>query len=346
MEITSSNATARPTTDGWHLRHLDLFSGIGGFALAARWTGRIETAAFCEIDPFCRQILRKHWPDTPIFHDIHHLTKDALAQSGVGTIDLVTGGFPCQPFSVAGKRRGQADDRHLWPQMRRIVAEVRPRWVLGENVANFANMGLDECLADLEAEGYEAWALVLPACAVGAPHRRERVWIVAHADDSDARGPEERQAHGPRLPEPAHGGHAVADADGPQRRQDAPGRHRADRQGAGREEEAGGPAAPGSAGRAGAVADADRVPPGEGQDRAAAGRAEPAGGGWWASEPGVGRVADGVSHRVDRLRALGNAIVPQVAYAILSAIAERGGIAARVASLQPALSRHREPTTL
>ena len=155
------------------MKHLDLFSGIGGFALAARWVGW-ETVGFCEIDPYCQQVLRKHWPDVPIYDDVRELTGET-----VGHVDIITGGYPCQPFSVAGKRRGEADDRHLWPEFARLIRELRPRWVVGENVAGHINMGLDDVLSDLEGLGYTWEAFVIPACAVNAPHRRDRVWFVA-----------------------------------------------------------------------------------------------------------------------------------------------------------------------
>ncbi|MBX6424169.1 DNA (cytosine-5-)-methyltransferase (plasmid) [Thermosulfurimonas sp. F29] len=160
------------------MRHLDLFSGIGGFALAARWVwGKAHRVlAFVEIDPFCQEVLRKHFPGVPIHDDIRTFKATHL----VGRVDLLTGGWPCQPFSHAGKRRGKADDRYLWPEMRRIIEECRPRWVVGENVAGIINLALDDVLSDLEALGYEAWPIVVPACAVNAPHRRDRVWIVAY----------------------------------------------------------------------------------------------------------------------------------------------------------------------
>lgn len=181
------------------MRALDLFSGIGGIALAAEWAG-IETAAFCEIEPYCRRVLSRHWPGVPIYEDVRELTRERLERDGVmdnGAIDLICGGYPCQPFSVAGKRRGAEDDRHLWPEMFRLVRALRPAWVLGENVAGHVHLGLDDVLADLESEGYTCRAFVLPAAAVGAPHRRERVFIVAHADgfgwDDGCNYREERQ---------------------------------------------------------------------------------------------------------------------------------------------------------
>ena len=158
------------------MKHLDLFSGIGGFALAARWVGW-ETVGFCEIDPYCQKVLRKHWPDVPIYEDIRELDGRT-----VGYIDIITGGYPCQPFSVAGKQRGEADDRHLWPEFAQLIREIRPRWVVGENVAGHISMGLDNVLADLEGFGYTWEAFVIPACAVNAPHRRARVWFVGNTD--------------------------------------------------------------------------------------------------------------------------------------------------------------------
>lgn len=164
------------------MRHLDLFSGIGGFALAAKtvWGDNYENVAFCDIDPFCQAVLTKNFPNARILGDIKALKGDAF-----GPIDLITGGFPCQPFSAAGKRRGTGDDRDLWPEMFRIIREAKPRWIIGENVAGFVNMELERTVSDLEAEGYEVQAFIVPACAVGAPHRRDRVWIIAHAGGSE-----------------------------------------------------------------------------------------------------------------------------------------------------------------
>lgn len=157
---------------------LSLFSGIGGIDLAAQWAG-IETVAFCEIEPFCQKVLRKHWPGVPIFGDIKTLTKEVLDGAGITGIDIVAGGFPCQPYSVAGKQRGKEDDRALWPEMLRIISELRPSWVVGENVTGFIDLGLDEALSDLENINYTAEAFIIPACARNAPHRRDRIFIVA-----------------------------------------------------------------------------------------------------------------------------------------------------------------------
>ncbi len=161
-------------------RVLDLFSGIGGFSLGLERAG-MQTVAFCEIDAFCRRVLAKHWPTTPVYDDIRQLTARRLHHDNIPHIDLICGGYPCQPFSIAGRQRGENDPRHLWPEMHRLIREIRPRWVICENVAGHVELGLDTVLADLEHAGYAATPVIIPACAVGAPHRRDRVWIIAHA---------------------------------------------------------------------------------------------------------------------------------------------------------------------
>ncbi len=165
------------------MTHASLFSGIGGFDLAAEWAG--WTNRFnCEIDPFCQRVLKYHFPNAEQYTDIR--TTDFAVWRG--RIDVLTGGFPCQPFSVAGKRLGTDDHRHLWPEMLRAIREVRPRWVVGENVRGILSwnggMVFEQVCADLEAAGYEVQPFVLPACGVGAPHRRDRVWFVAHGADA------------------------------------------------------------------------------------------------------------------------------------------------------------------
>lgn len=157
------------------LKVLDLFSGIGGFSLGLERTGGFETVAFCEIDKFCQKVLKKHWPNVPIYNDVRNLEYD-------GAVDVITGGYPCQPFSLAGNRRGQKDDRHLWPAMFDLIEKYRPSWVIGENVFGHFDMGLDDVLSDLEGAGYKCRTFVIPACAVGAPHRRDRLWIIAHSE--------------------------------------------------------------------------------------------------------------------------------------------------------------------
>jgi DNA (cytosine-5)-methyltransferase 1 len=162
------------------LRHGSLFSGIGGFDLAAEWMGW-DNVFHCEWNPFGQKILHHYWPNAIQYNDI---TKTDFSVHR-GTIDILTGGFPCQPYSMAGKRLGKEDDRHLWPEMLRAIRKIQPTWVVGENVLGIANWNgglvFDEVQADLEAEGYEVQPYVLPAVAVDAPHRRDRVWFVAYA---------------------------------------------------------------------------------------------------------------------------------------------------------------------
>jgi len=167
------------------LKILDLFSGLGGFSLGLERTGNFETIAFCDNDKYSNLVLQKHWKGVKIYNDVKEITKEKLESDGVELPDIITGGFPCQPFSVAGKQKGTSDDRHLWPEMFRIIQELKPRWVIGENVKGLVNlqdgMVFETVCTDLEGEGYEVRAFNIPAAGVGAPHRRERIWIVAHA---------------------------------------------------------------------------------------------------------------------------------------------------------------------
>ena len=269
------------------MRLLDLFSGIGGFSLAARWCGW-QTVAFCEIEKYCQRVLRKNFgKDITIYDDIKKLTAADIGHP----IDVISGGFPCQPFSNAGQRRGTADDRHLWPEMLRVVAEVRPRWFVGENVTGFVDMELDNLLAALENSGYTARTFIIPAAGVGAPHLRKRVWIVAYTDS-----PGRREQCQPQPVETEHVSTERGRSDVP----DAAGVRCAGR--AGREL-----GATPQAGRiAQLITDVHR--------RGAVYTHD------WQTESGVCRVVDGLPRRVDRLRGLGNAIVPQIAYEIFNAI--------------------------
>ena len=162
------------------MKHGSLFSGIGGFDLAAEWMGW-ENVFHCEWNPFGQKVLKHYWPNAISYNDI---TKTDFTIHR-GTIDILTGGFPCQPYSQAGKRLGKEDERHLWPEMLRAIREIQPVYVVGENVRGLTNwnggMVFDEVQSDLEAQGYEVLPFLLPACAVNAPHRRDRIWFVAHS---------------------------------------------------------------------------------------------------------------------------------------------------------------------
>ena len=168
------------------MKLLDLFSGIGGFSLGAESHG-IETIGFVEKDPFCQRVLKKHWPDVPIESDIRNVRGE-----NYGATDIISGGFPCQPFSVAGKRKGTDDDRYLWDETIRVVAEVKPRWFIGENVEGLINiqdgMVLRQVQDDLEKEGFQVQCLVIPASGIGAWHQRKRVWIIAYSNNNGLKG--------------------------------------------------------------------------------------------------------------------------------------------------------------
>jgi len=243
--------------------HLDLFSGIGGFALAAKWNG-YRTVGFCDNEPYAQAVLKKHWPEVPCHKDIREVRGELYAG-----VTLLTGGFPCQPFSDVGRKRGQADDRYLWPEMFRVICEARPTWVLGENVAGIKNMALDQALSDLEGKDYEVQSFVIPACAVNAPHRRDRVWICAMdvAESKSLRVGRRSCQGGERW------------------------------EGLVQKEQ-------------------------EGREMGSKAEGCCSSIGEWSeeSESSICRILDGVSNRVDRCHALGNAIVPQVAAEIIRCI--------------------------
>jgi DNA (cytosine-5)-methyltransferase 1 len=168
------------------MRHGSLFSGIGGFDLASEWMGW-ENVFHCEWNPFGQKVLNYYWPNAITYHDI---TKTDFTIHR-GRIDIITGGFPCQPYSSAGKRLGKEDERHLWPEMLRAIREIQPTWIVGENVRGLTNWNgglvFDEVQADLEAQGYEVTPFLLPAASVNAPHRRDRIWFVAYSESARTR---------------------------------------------------------------------------------------------------------------------------------------------------------------
>ena len=309
--------------------HLDLFSGIGGFALAAGWAG-YNTIGFCEIEDYPRRVLSSRFSGVPIHGDIREL--DGSVYRGVS---LITGGYPCQPFSAAGKRGGASDDRHLWPQMLRVIKQARPVFVVAENVAGHITLGLDEVLADLESEGYTGRAIVVPACAVNAPHRRDRVWIIArslaHSEQQGLQGHVEQQTESSDAPSGCSTDTTVADS--------GSGRRQGGELQAGRNE-------PGLCGTDVAHADSKRrrmwnpvrqdaedagqssrsTQHGTGKfigrlggavDGLSSGLDFPRRWGDGSWEDGVPRVTVGAKNRTQRLKALGNAIVPQVAYELI-----------------------------
>lgn len=255
--------------------HLDLFSGIGGFALSAQWAG-FETIGFSEVDPYCCKLLKQHWPDVHNYGDIK-----TANFTNIRGVDLLTGGFPCQPFSIAGKKRGKEDDRHLWPSMLSVIKQVKPTYILGENVTGIIGMELDNVLIDLEAIGYTTWPIIVPACAVDARHQRKRVWILAYSESfgrngwSEINGWNEERA----LHQSQRSSEMVSKTNG------------------------------------------ERL---EGQrkisSRTRTKQHDTSNSCRWEPEPSICRVAHGIPNRSHRLKGLGNAIVPQVAYQILKCL--------------------------
>ncbi len=329
------------------MKHIDLFSGIGGFSLASEWNG-IETIMFCEKDEFCQKVLKKHWPGVPIVEDVNDIEGikqividttiaryNRTQQPGLystaqkqkigdytsdGNSLLLTAGFPCQPFSNAGRKRGADDDRYLWPQTFTVIEAIRPDWIILENVAGILGMvfpdnetkvasqaplfgnadkeitNYDTIIGRIESNlkqaGYETVWLVIPACSLAAPHRRERVWIVAYfAKNSDNNG-NGRRCNGNQgericsLQTERPDSQFTTDTGSDRHQRERNERH--------------------SLGQVGLL---HREKPGWTEN-------------WYEVATRFCRMDDGVSNRVDRLKSLGNAIVPQVAYEIIKAIKE------------------------
>jgi len=268
------------------LKVLDLFSGIGGFSLGLERTGGFETVAFCEIETYPRSVLAKHWPGVPIYDDIRKLTGDTLERDGI-TVDVICGGFPCQDLSFAGKRAGLEGERSgLWGEYARLIGELRPRYVIVENVPGLLSLGMGTVLGDLAALGYDAVWDCIPAAAVGAPHRRDRVWIIAHARSEQCKSHSNAERRAPAS--------ELSGANAPSQRCGEAGELRRNEP------------AQRLGGMGENVSDARRELL-EGRKRESETWAAQ-----WLTEPDVGRVAHGVPRRVDRLKALGNAVVPQI----------------------------------
>ncbi len=321
------------------LRHLDLFSGIGGFSLGLEATGGFETVAFCEIEEFPRQVLQKHWPHIKQYTDIKELTYDKLKADGLGSIDIITGGYPCQPFSQAGRKKGEQDPRHLWPEYFRLIKECRPSFIIGENVSGHLKLGLDSVLADLESEGYAARTFSISAASIGANHKRERVWIVANANGSRNQstksgsfGEENEKEISDRQNNSATRISSGTNKIFSKQRETSMEHVENTRQSSGGIESSRNTKSSRrgtfktaerpthtnkitrSSERAETLANAKRVHV-QGQHNGP-GKRQPWRESWWATEPDVGRVAHGIPARVDRLKALGNSLVPHIPYYI------------------------------
>jgi len=322
------------------LSHGSLFSGIGGFDLAAQWMGW-NNIFQVEKDDWCRKVLDKNFPKTERFADI----KDFTGYEYTNRIDVISGGFPCQPFSVAGQRKGKDDDRYLWEEMLRVIATIKPTYVVGENVTGIIGLALDTVLSDLEAQDYTTETFIIPACGKNAWHRRDRVWIVAYANSIGRQ--DEQKENGKSLcnrernntiekqsreqqqcrtgksssvfSDTASSGTGMEEHRSSGQERGAPNEHkptilRQENGKVGSERfNAGSGDVSTNTNDTGCKEQRESIT--DGTELFA-----PKCSSWWKTEPGVGRVVDGLPGRVDRLKGLGNAIVPQVAYEIFSAI--------------------------
>ena len=304
------------------LTTIDLFSGIGGFALGLEATGYFETTQFVEMDKYCQKILTKNFKGVPIHEDVKTYRPK--------TTDVVVGGFPCQGFSVAGKRAGTSDDRYLWPEMLRVIREAKPRWVIGENVRGIINiedgMVFKQVHSDLEAEGFQTKCFVLPAASVNAPHQRYRTFFIGQSMENSRRSLQSGGIkQGENADEDGQGdAHQLERSGGTRENAMANSNNRYIRQ----EEEVctgGNTSKPSSED----VSDTyEQMLEGQWQEPQRSQEeftdiSEPS---WWELEPDVGRVAHGISNRAHRLRSLGNAVVPQIIYQLGKAIGVAEGL--------------------
>ena len=287
------------------IRHFDVCSGIGGFALGFRWAALSEPVAFCEIDPYCQKVLAKNFPNIPIFNDVKELVNDRPESTRtIPDHDILTSGYPCQPFSVAGQRRGEEDERNIWRFVFEIVKRKHPTWCVFENVYGHIAMGLDQVLHDMESEGYTTQTFVVPACSLNAPHKRDRLWIVCNLADTESEGLQGLDKRSATISTERDeitdiGTKGSRDKDVANSKCMGRESRTSVREELAREE---------SHGKFN-----NRSTDGSAQERARS---------WWDVEPNVGRVAYGIPSRVDRLRGLGNAIVPQIAMQIGLSIKE------------------------
>lgn len=312
---------AKPIVMPSCLSHGSLFSGIGGFDLAAAWMNWTNVFQ-CEKDEWCRKILAKNFPQSKQYADI----KDFNGKEYTGTIDVISGGFPCQPFSVAGQRKGKDDDRYLWEEMLRVVGEIKPTYVIGENVTGIIGLALDTVLSDLETQGYTTETFIIPACGKNAWHRRDRVWIVAYANSI---GRNNEQKENRKFIHNGNRNDKTKEQSGGQQqcRAGESGNILPDTESIGwqftgntRKRRTGFENDNSNNGRL--LSNTNNTGCEEQREQVANGEKffAPKCSSWWETEPGVGRVVDGLPGRVDRLKGLGNAIVPQVAFELFKAV--------------------------
>lgn len=320
------------------LTHLSLFSGIGGLDLAAEWAG-FTTVGQCEWADYPTKVLEKHWPDVPRWRDICELSaREFIHRTGIqpGELTVISGGFPCQPFSVAGNQKGKEDDRYLWPEMLRVISEIHPSYIIGENVPGILNIAADDVCKDLEREGYEVGIFDYEAAAVGATHRRERFFFVGYSKHDGLSSTEvnrvinqagnhntERQNQASQFKRADKSGNYENVAYAYNKGLESTGFKLRECQTItenGIEYSSSNVSNTNEKRLQRSKKAGNTCKSGENRNKFITGLHN--GTGWWSVEPNVGRVANGVPNRVDRLKCLGNAVVPYQAYPIFKAIAD------------------------